>query len=108
MLRALLARVIDFSTYAGLLVLITGGVRTRKHPALPDLNLMLYGPLFLPLAICLVLGYRPARSRVIGWCDRASKWFDALAPERRRSYVVATVALAMSASSTRREASEVW
>jgi uncharacterized membrane protein len=97
MLRALLARVIDFSTYAGLLVLITGGLRTRKHPVLPDINLMLFGPLFLPLAICLVLGYRPAGSRVIAWCDRAVSWFDALAPERRRIYVVATIALAMSA-----------
>jgi len=96
MFRALLARLIDFSTCAGLLVLITGGVRTRKHPVLPDLNFMLYGPLFLPLAICLVLKYRPVGSRAFDWLERASAWFDALDPKRRRIYVVASIGLAMS------------
>jgi uncharacterized membrane protein len=96
MFRALLARVIDFSTYAGLLILITGGVRTRKHPFLPDLNFMLYGPLFLPLAICLVLKYRPVGSRVFDWLERASEWFDGLPSRRRNIYVVASIGLAMS------------
>lgn len=96
MLRALIARVIDFSTCAGLLILISGGVRTRKHPVLPDINLMVYGPLFLPLAICLVLKYRPVGSRVYDWVERASAWFDALPPVRRRRYVGLSIALAMS------------
>jgi uncharacterized membrane protein len=96
MFRALLARVIDFSTCAGVLILITGGVRTRKHPFLPDLNFMLYGPLFLPLAICLVLKYRPVGSRVFHWLERATAWFDDLEPRRRNIYVVASIGLAMS------------
>jgi uncharacterized membrane protein len=97
MLRALIARGIDLCTLAGLVILVTGGVRTRKHPVLPDINLMLYGPLFLPLAICLVLKYRPVGSRAYDACERMCAWFDALAPERRRIYLGASVALAVSA-----------
>jgi uncharacterized membrane protein len=97
MLRALIARGIDLSTLAGLVILVTGGARTRNHPSLPDVNLMLFGPLFLPLAICLVLNYRPAGSRAYDACERLAAWFDALAPARRRIYLGASVTLAVSA-----------
>jgi uncharacterized membrane protein len=95
MLRTLLARVIDVSTLMALFVLVTGGVRTRRHPVLPDINFMLYGPLFLPLAICIVLSYRPVGSRVYEWYERLCAWIDGLAPDRRRLYVVTSLGLAL-------------
>ncbi|HKU41384.1 MAG TPA: DUF2079 domain-containing protein [Polyangiales bacterium] len=97
MLQALLARVVDYTTYAGLFVLVTGGVRVRKHPVLPDLNFMLYGPLFLPLAACLVLGYRPAGSRVMRWRDQLCAWIDALPPRERHRYFGISIALCTAA-----------
>lgn len=97
MFRPLLARVIDYSTYAALFVLVSGGVRTRRHPVLPDINLMLYGPLFLPLAVCLVLGYRPAGSRVLAWREQLCAYIDALPAARRRVYVAISIAVALSA-----------
>jgi uncharacterized membrane protein len=93
MLRALIARVIDFSAYAAVLVLITGGLRTKNHPSLPDINLMLYGPLLLPLALCFVFKYRPSGSRVYAWVLRASEWFDGLDRSRRGRYVALSVAV---------------
>ncbi|HKP55107.1 MAG TPA: DUF2079 domain-containing protein [Polyangiales bacterium] len=92
MLRALLARLIDYSTYAGLFVLISGGVRTRRHELLPDLNLMLYGPLFLPLATCLVLGYRPLGSRVFEWRERLCAYIDSLPPPKLHRYLGISIA----------------
>jgi uncharacterized membrane protein len=92
MLRALLARVIDYSTYAGLFVLISGGLRTRRHSLLPDVNLMLYGPLFLPLAACLVLGYRPVGSRVYEWRERLCAYIDALPPHKLHRYLGISIA----------------
>ena len=96
MLRALLARLIDYSTYAGLFVLISGGLRTRRHPLLPDINLMLYGPLFLPLAVCLVLGYRPLGSRVFDWRERVCAYIDALPREKLHRYVGISIAACLS------------
>jgi uncharacterized membrane protein len=97
MQRWLVARVIDYSTYAGLFILITGGLRVRRHPVLPDINLMLYGPFFLPLALALVFRYRPAGSRVLVLRDRLCTWIDGLDPRSRHRYLGLSLALALSA-----------
>ena len=94
---ALLARVVDYSTYAGLFILITGGLRTRRHPVLPDLNLMLYGPFFLPLAACLVFGLTLPSSRVLAVRTRLVAWIDQLPEKQRLRYVLLSLAAALSA-----------
>jgi hypothetical protein len=95
--RAVLPRIVDYSSYAALLVLVTGGVRMPAEAPLAGLNLARYGPLFLPLAACLALGWRPAGSRVLAWVDRVSAQVDALPRSWRRAYVTLSIALVLSA-----------
>ena len=93
MLRRLSALFVDASACVGLLVVLTGGFRTRHHPLLHDLTVMSYGPFFLPLAVCMVLRWRPEGSYVLPLIDRLRERIDALPPRRLQQWVIATITL---------------
>ena len=95
--RAMAARLVDYGAYAGVLVLIVGVLRLASDPTLPNVSRLLYATPFAPAIACLVLGRRPAGSRVLTWLDRASAWIDALPPHRRQRYVVLSIAVAVLA-----------
>ena len=59
MWQRLAAWLVDASSLLGLVVFLTGGYWHRGHGHGPEIDLTSYGPFFGPLAVCLVLGWRP-------------------------------------------------
>ena len=96
-LARLAALVVDLSAIAGMLVLLTGGLRLRHVPYIGKLSITFYGPFFLPLAICLAWGLRPAGSRTVPWVVRAAAAFDALSARKQQLWLLITIALGLLA-----------
>lgn len=97
MLRRLLALGLDAATGVGILIILTGGFRIRRHPNLPNLDMMQYGVWFLPLAVCLVAGLRPRGSRALGAVDRFGAFFDALPAPRQTAWTALAIGLCTAA-----------
>jgi len=91
MLQRVLAMLVDACTSIGVLIAVTGGMRFKHHAVLPNVSLMYFGPLFLPLAACLVFGLRPPGSRVLPLVDRLRARVDAWPETLRMRYVVASI-----------------
>jgi uncharacterized membrane protein len=96
MLRRLLGWAVDVGCLAGTFTLLTGGLRARRHPVFGDLNLMYFGPFFLPLALCLVFNYMPESSRALPLVQRIAARFDALPEHVQRRWTVLTLSIALA------------
>jgi uncharacterized membrane protein len=100
MWRRVAAGLVDLSSLLGLFVYVTGGYWLRSHGRGLgfDIDVTSYGPLFWPLAICLVLGYRPG-GYVLPAVERARVWFEGLPGRRRNALLVLSIALVTAAIS---------
>jgi uncharacterized membrane protein len=94
MWRRVAAGLIDLSSLLGLFVYVTGGYWHRSHGRGLgfDVDFTNYGPLFWPLALCLVFGYRPG-GYVLPAIERARGWFEGLPGRKRNALVVLSIAL---------------
>jgi uncharacterized membrane protein len=91
------ALVVDLSTVVAIALLISGGIRLRDVPLVGTLRWTTYGPLFAPLALCLVFGFRPPHSRVLPALDRLRERVDALPPRTLKRWVRASIAIVCAA-----------
>ena len=88
---------VDLTALIGVFILVTGGLRTRHDSPLGHIDFTSYGPCFLPLAACLVWGFRPLGSRLLPQVHEYATLFDALGARARARWVVATIAVALAA-----------
>jgi uncharacterized membrane protein len=100
MWRRVAAGLVDVSSLLGLFVYVTGGYWHRSHGRGLgfDIDLTSYGPLFWPLVLCLVFGYRPG-GYVLPALERAGLWFEALPRRRRNALLGLSIALLTAANS---------
>jgi uncharacterized membrane protein len=86
MWRRLAAWLIDASSLLGLCIYVTGGYWHRGRGHGPEIDLTTYGGFFGPIAVCLVMGWRPG-GYALRAVDRARVRFEELSPRGIRTWV---------------------